>query len=122
MYARVMQIRILAGKLHDMLDAVESLRPTLRKQPGFRMMMFLRSPETPSKDGDDKEISGTTYTIWDSMEHMRASEKNMFLYQALARIKEFCKGFPQIHEEEVIAIEYGGGAPTRETARDETQS
>jgi hypothetical protein len=43
------------------------------------------------------------------MEHMRASEKNMFLYQALARMKEYCKGFPQIHEEEVIANELGGG-------------
>jgi quinol monooxygenase YgiN len=122
MYARVMQIRILAGKLGDLRLATESLLPTLRKQAGFRAMMILRSPETPAKDGDDREISATTYTIWDSMEHMRESEKNMFLYQALARIKEFCKGFPQIHEEEVIASEWGGGKEVKEISKDETQS
>ena len=116
MYARVMQIRILPGKLHDYLAVVESLRPGLRKQAGFRAMMILRSPETPAKDGDDREISATTYTIWQSMEHLRASEKNMFLYQAVARMQEHCKGFPQIHEEEVIASELGGGS------KDDTQA
>ena len=110
MYARVMQIRILPGKLSDFLVAVDSLTPALHKQPGFRTMMILSSPETPAKDGDDREISATTFTVWETMEHMRASEKNMFLYQALARMKEHCKGFPQIHEEEVIASELGGGS------------
>ena len=109
MYARVMQLRILPGKLNDYLMAVESLRPGLRKPAGFRAMMILRSPETPAKEGDDREISATTFTIWESMEHMRASEKNLFLYQAVARMQEHCKGFPQIHEEEVIASELGGG-------------
>ena len=110
MYARVMQIRILPGKLNDFLVAVESLRPGLRKQAGFRGMMILRSPETPVKEGGEREISATTFTIWESMEHLRASEKNMFLYQALARWQEYCKGFPQIHEEEVIASELGAGS------------
>ncbi|MCL4523143.1 MAG: antibiotic biosynthesis monooxygenase [Acidobacteria bacterium] len=114
MYARVMQIRILPGKLSEFLVAVESLRPGLLRQPGFRAMMILRSPETPAKEGCDREICATTYTVWESMEHMRASEKNMFLYQALARMKEHCKGFPQIHEEEVIASELGG-APSDDT-------
>jgi len=109
MYARVTQMRILPGKLNDYVAAVESLRPGLRKQAGFRAMMVLRSPETMAKDGDDREISATTFTIWESMEQMRASEKNLFLYQALARMQEHCKGFPQIHEEEVIASELGGG-------------
>ena len=103
MYARVMHIHILPGKLHDFLTAVDSLMPALKQQAGFRAMMILRSAETPSRDGDDREISATTYTIWDSLEAVRASEKNMFLYQALARMKEHCKGFPQIHEDEVIA-------------------
>ncbi len=116
MYARVMQLRILPGKLNDYLMAVESLKPGLHRQAGFRAMMILRSPETPAKDGDDREISATTFTIWESMEHMRASEKNMFLYQAVARMQEHCKGFPQIHEEEVIASELGGGN------KDDTQS
>jgi len=109
MYARVMQFRILPGKLNDYLLAVESLRPGLRKQAGFRAMMILRSPEAAAKEGDEREINVTTFTIWETMEHMRASEKNLFLYQAVARMQEHCKGFPQIHEEEVIASELGGG-------------
>ncbi len=116
MYARVIQLRILPGKLNDYLVAVDSLLPALRKQAGFRAMLILRSPETPAKDGDEREIIVTTYSVWESMEHLRASEKNLFLYQALARWKEYCKGFPQIHEEEVIASELGGGN------RDDTQA
>ena len=102
MFARVMHIHILPGKLNDLLAAVDSLMPTLKKQAGFRAMMILRSAETPASHGNDRDISATSITLWDSMEHMRASEDNMFLYQALARLKEFCKGFPQIREEEVI--------------------
>ncbi len=39
------------------------------------------------------------------MDALRASEKNMFLYKALARVMVFCRGFPQIREEEVLASE-----------------
>ena len=109
MFARIMQVQILPGKLNEFIVAAESLRPGLRKQDGFRAMMILRSAETPAKDGDDREIHATTISVWESMEHMRASEKNMFLYQALARMKASYKGFPQIREEEVIASELGGG-------------
>ncbi|HEV8385707.1 MAG TPA: antibiotic biosynthesis monooxygenase [Candidatus Acidoferrales bacterium] len=105
MFARVMKLQILPGKLDDFLAVSESLRPSLRKQAGFRALLILCSPETPVKSSNEREISATTITVWDSMEDMRASEKNMFLYQALARIKAYCKGFPQIHEEEVIASE-----------------
>jgi heme-degrading monooxygenase HmoA len=108
MYARVMQVHILPGKLDDFLGAVDSLMPALKKQAGFRAMVILRSAETPATEGNDREISATTYTIWESIEHLRASEKNMFLYQALARMQEFEKGFPQIREEEVLASELGG--------------
>lgn len=116
MFARIMQIQILPGKLQDYLMAVESLRPGLRKQAGFRAMVILRSSETPAKKGDKREIRATTITLWESMEHMRASEKNMFLYQALARMQEHCKGFPQIREEEVIASEMD------ESKEDQTQA
>lgn len=109
MFARVMQVQILPGKLDEFLVAVESLRPGLRKQAGFRVMMILCSPETPVKDGNEREIHATTITVWESMEDMRASEKNMFLLQVLARMKAYCKGFPQIREEEVLASELGGG-------------
>ena len=111
MFARIMQVQILAGKLNEFLVALDSLHPSLRKQPGFRAMVVLRSAETPAGKGDDGEISATTFTFWESMEHMRGSEKNMFLYQALARMKAYCKGFPQIREEEVIASEMIGGQP-----------
>ncbi len=110
MYARVMKIQILPGKIDEFLAAVESLHPGLRKQSGFKAMLILCSPETPVKSSRDREIDATTITVWETMEHMRASEQNMFLYQALARMKVFCKGFPQIHEEEVIASELRGSA------------
>ncbi len=108
MFARIMQVQILPGKLREFLVVVDSLQPALRKQAGFRAMLILRSAETPAKDGDDREIHATTYTLWESVEHLRASEKNMFLYQALARMKASYKGFPQIREEEVIASDLGG--------------
>jgi heme-degrading monooxygenase HmoA len=108
MYARILQIHILPGKLDEFLTAVESIQPALRKQAGFRAMMILRAAETPAKQGNEREISAATFTIWETMEHLRASEKNLFLYQALARILEHCKGFPQIREEEVIFSELGG--------------
>ena len=111
MFARIVQVQIVPGKLKEFLVAVDSLRPGLRKQSGFRTLVILRSAETPASKGDDGEVSATSITLWDTMEHMRASEKNMFLYQALARMKAYYKGFPQIREEEVIASEMGGGRP-----------
>ncbi len=109
MYARITQLRVLPGKLHDYLEAVDTLRPMMRKQAGFRAILLLRSAETPAKDGDDREIVVTAVSVWETHEHLRASEKNLFLYQAIARTQAFCKGFPQIREEEVIASELDGG-------------
>jgi heme-degrading monooxygenase HmoA len=109
MYARITQLHILPGKLKEYLLAVDSLRPAMRKQAGFRAILLFRSAETPAKDGDDREIIVTAVSVWESLEHLRASEKNLFLYQALARTQAFCKGFPQIREEEVIASEMADG-------------
>ncbi len=107
MYARVMQLHILPGKLEEFLAAVDSLRPELRKQNGFRAMLILRPPGSPVTDSTNREIGVTTFTFWETMDDLRASEKNMFLYKALARMLSMCRGFPLIHEEEVIASELG---------------
>jgi heme-degrading monooxygenase HmoA len=117
MYARVIQFDILPGKLDDFVDAVESMRPGLRKQPGFRAMFVLRVSAAPpaqyANPGTGEDVISTdepqvmTFTIWDSYDHMRASEKNFFLYQALARFIEHAKGFPVIKELEVLSSELG---------------
>jgi heme-degrading monooxygenase HmoA len=119
MNARVMQIHILPGKLQEYLAATNSLRPVLRKQSGFRALLVLCSAETPPSTNDSRETMATTISVWESLEALRASEKNLFLYQALARMMQFCKGFPQIREEEVLTCELN--APIFTHAADETQ-
>jgi heme-degrading monooxygenase HmoA len=114
-YARVIQFDILPGKLDDFVDAVESMRPGLRKQPGFRAMFVLRTNTAPAPQqagaATAEDIAAidkpqvVTFTIWDSHEHLRASEKNFFLYQALAKFIKHAKGFPAIKELEVLSSE-----------------
>ncbi len=123
MYARVIEFDILPGQLDDFVDAVESLRPTLRRQPGFRAMFLLRTSGAPPPQyaspatGEDisatDEPQVTTFTIWDSYEHMRGSEKNFMLYQALARFIKHAKGFPVIREIEVLSSELGEALSTQ---------
>ncbi len=96
MHARVTQLRILPGKLNEFRRAVDSLMPMARKQAGMRALVVLRTPE-PGIEGV------TVVSVWDSVEAMRASEKNLYFYQALARTKLVTDGIPMIREHEVLA-------------------
>jgi len=114
MHARVTQVHILPGKLTEFLAAVDSLRPAIPKQAGFRTLLVLCSAETPASENATRETSATIYSVWDTMEDLRASEKNLFLYQALAQIQSYCKGLWRIREEEVIASEMGTKVEARQ--------
>ena len=99
MHARVTHFHILPGKLDDFRDAIHSLVPLIRKQQGFQALLVLHAAE-----GSKPEA--TVLSLWDSLEDLKASEKNMFLYRALSRVLSFCDGFPTIREHEVLASEF----------------
>lgn len=99
MHARVTQFRIRAGKLEEFTAAIGSLIPVIQKQPGFRALLVLRS-----EPGDAPEAR--VISTWDSLDDLRASEKNMFFYQAVARLLDCCEGFPVMREEEVLVSEF----------------
>ncbi len=96
MHARITEFRLLPGKLNEFKRVVDSLLPMARQQAGMRALVVLRTPE--------HGLEGVTVvSVWDSVDAMRASEKNMYFYQALARIKLVTDGIPIIREHEVIA-------------------
>ena len=54
--------------------------------------------------GDDSEAPDVTLIgVWDSLEDIRASERNMFLMQAISRVLGCCECFPEITEQEIVA-------------------
>jgi len=99
MHSRAAEYRILPGKLEDFLRAIHSLLPMLRQQAGFRALVILRTSA-----GDPPEAM--SISVWDSLSDLKASEENMFLYQAISRLLEFCEGFPPIREYEVLISEF----------------
>ena len=103
MYARVSEVRILPGKWTEYLEAIHSVLPILRKQAGFRAGFLLRN------DGDAGP-GALVVTLWDTHDDLKASEKNLFLYQAIARTLSFCEGFPRIREHEVAVSEFAPAA------------
>ncbi len=99
MHARVVECQVLPDKLKGFVKAVESMLPKVRKQEGFRTLLVLR--------GDKKDpAKAMIVSVWDSLADMRASEKNLFLYQALSRLMSHSKGLPTISEREVLLTEY----------------
>ena len=99
MYARASEVKIQPGKLDEFRNAVESVIPALRTQPGFRAMVVLRS-------SDPAALEATIISMWDSLEDLKASERNLFLYQALARILGSCESFPRMTQHEVLVSEF----------------
>jgi quinol monooxygenase YgiN len=99
MYARVWQLRIRPGRTEEFKATLDSLHPTAERQPGYRSFVALGSSK-------EKAPKVTVISLWDSLEAMRASERNMFLMQAISRLLGCCEGFPQITEQEVLIGEF----------------
>ncbi len=94
MYARVSEFRVPLEKLNEFKAAVESVVPLAYKEPGFRGLLVLK--------GEGSPVLARVISLWDSLEHLKASENSMYLYKALARGLEFSKGFPIMEENEVL--------------------
>ncbi|MGH9774050.1 MAG: antibiotic biosynthesis monooxygenase family protein [Candidatus Acidiferrales bacterium] len=98
MHARVMQFQIVPGKVNEFAEAVRSIAPLANQQKGFRGFIALHTREkTP--------IEVETISLWDSLDDLDASEKNLYLYEALARLQSFAQGFPRIQVYQVLARE-----------------
>jgi heme-degrading monooxygenase HmoA len=102
MHARVWQLRIRPGKTEDLKVALDSLRPPAHQQPGFRGSFALVS-------GKDDPPEVTVVALWDSLDAIRASERNLFVMQAISRVVGCCEGFPQITEQEVLYGDWPAG-------------
>jgi len=99
MHARVTHFRVRPGKIEDFQGAVDSVIPLIRKQQGFRALVVLHA-------SGGAQPEATVLSLWDSLEDLKASEKNMFLYQAITRVLSYCEGFPTIREHEVLVSEF----------------
>ena len=99
MHARVLHFHIRSGQLKEFQSAVDSVVPQIRKQAGFRALVVLHASQGAKPEA-------TVMSVWDSLDDLKASEKNMFLYQALARVLTYCEGFPAIREHEVLVSEF----------------
>ncbi|HEX9760803.1 MAG TPA: antibiotic biosynthesis monooxygenase, partial [Candidatus Acidoferrales bacterium] len=86
---------ILPNKVEEFVASVQSVIPMLHQQKGFRGLLVLQGDATAPQEA-------TVVALWDSLEALRASEKSMFLYQALSRILTSCEGFPVIREQKVM--------------------
>jgi len=102
MHARVTQFHLLHGKSEEFAKAVESLLPLARQQKGFRGLFVLHTHAT-----DPIEVQ--VISLWDSLDALNESEKNLYFYQALSRVQGFAQGFPSIHVHQVLMGEYEKG-------------
>jgi hypothetical protein len=48
----------------------------------------------------------TLVALWDSLQAIRATEKNLFLTQAISRFLACCDGPPHITEQELLASDF----------------
>jgi quinol monooxygenase YgiN len=97
MYARVSEFRVPSENLAGFTEAAQSILPLIRKESGFRAVLVLK--------GEGSPVLVRVVSVWQSYEHLKASERSMFLYQALSRVMAFSKGFPIIEENEVMVGE-----------------
>lgn len=99
MHARVSEYQVLPDKTKAFVKAAESMLPKLRKQEGFRALLVMRGA---------KKDPGTAMivSVWDTLADLRASEKSLFLYQALSRLMAYTKGLPELSECEVLLTEF----------------
>ena len=101
MHARVWQVQIQPGQIEAFTNALDSLLPAARQEGGFQGLLVLRADSGTSPEA-------TVIGVWDSAEKIKASEKSLFLYQAIARVLSHCKGFPNIGEQEVLICDFRG--------------
>jgi len=102
MHARVTQISVLPGKLGEFTEAVNSMLPAAQQQAGFRGLLVLRGDQPASHDAQ-------VISLWDSLEALRHSEKNLYFYQAISRVLSCSHGFPAIREQQVLLIDFVQG-------------
>lgn len=96
MHARVWQLRIKPGKLGEFRSALGRLTAPAQRQHGFRGSLALVADTSESP-------AVTVIGVWDSLDDIRNSERNMFLMQAISHVLGCSDGFPQISEHEIIA-------------------
>lgn len=99
MYARIWRFTILSGKLAEFVESVRTLLPEAKTEPGFRGFIVLGRPS------DDPKPYCTMIGLWQSQDHLRTSEKGLFLPRALAHLITNCEGYPLIQEQEVLLSE-----------------
>ena len=100
MNARVWQLRIRAGKTDEFQETFYSLVQLARRQDGYRGAMVLTSGKQDSPDV-------IMVALWESADAIRASEKNLFLAQAISRFLGCCEGGPHVTEQDILASEIG---------------
>jgi hypothetical protein len=99
MHARVWQLQIRPGKVQDFKDTLSSVADLAHQQVGYRGVFALSSGKSESPDV-------TLVALWDSLQAIRASEKNLFLTEAISRYLTCCKGLPHITEQGFLASDF----------------
>jgi heme-degrading monooxygenase HmoA len=70
--------RFAPGKLQDFQTILSSVTDNARRQGGYRDVLAL-------SDGKSQSPDVTLVALWDSLQAIRASEKNLFLTEAISR-------------------------------------
>jgi quinol monooxygenase YgiN len=99
MHARVWQLHVRPGRVQDFQDVFSSVVDLARQQGGYRGVFALSSGKSESPDV-------TLVALWDSLQAIRASEKNLFLTEAISRYLTCCKGLPHISEQEFLVSDF----------------
>jgi len=99
MHARVWRVRMQPGKTDEFKSALLGLAEQARRQQGYRGFLLLGP-------ADDDTPDTTIISLWDSFEAMRATERNLFVTQALAHLYKFSEGMPHIVERPVLAMTF----------------
>jgi quinol monooxygenase YgiN len=100
MHARVWHVNILPHRLEDFKEALRSFVPEAKNEEGFRGYLVLRTDKTGEKP------EALLISLWNSEDHLRQSDNNLFLTRAIAQVIGCCDGFPLIQEHEVLLKEF----------------
>ena len=86
------------------------INPLLRKLPGFRGILVLRT-------GPGEELEATVISTWATIDDLRNSEPTVF-QEAVGHMLSTCEPHPLMREEEVVVSDFGG----REFGRHDDES